>query len=230
MKAARIVIIFLVTTSSAAFAYDEGRFGLNEEATVEARKTLMNARGMIDDAIRIVEGVIYPNLMTYGVDTRITVADSNILMNFVPSGSDAGTLGQNLISSEFGGTYTRNPYAKELVILESGLRIQFQFANFDNQPEDPLKQYKVPLFEPFLGKRIVIAPILNIKYDNNGKIVVRNQEIDGWECLTDADSGIVTSGSTIAEGMRSVVAMGGGILGTCQYISSTNLDTIWKTI
>jgi len=230
MKAARIVIIFLIMLSSAAFAYDEGRFGLNEEATVEARKTLISARSMIDDALRIVEGIIYPNLITYGIDTRINITDSNILMNFVPSGTDAGTLGANIAVSEFGGSYTRNPHAKQLVILESGLRIQFQFANFDNQPEDPLKQYKVPLFEPFLGKRIILAPILNIKYDNNGKIVVRDQEIDGWECLTDADSGIITSGSTIAEGMRSVVAMGGGILGTCQYVSITNLDSIWKTI
>lgn len=230
MKAARIVIIFLIISSSAAFAYDEGRFGLNEEATVEARKTLMNARSMIDDALRIVEGVIYPNLMTYGVDTRVDVATSDILMNFVPSGSDAGTLGQSITSSAFEGNYTPNPYAKELVILESGLRIQFKFASIDNQPEDPIKQYKVPLFEPFLSKRIVIAPILNIKYDTNGKIIIRNQEIDGWECITDADSGIVTSGSTIAEGMRSVVAMGGGILGTCQYISTSNLDLIWKTI
>lgn len=230
MKAARIVIIFFTTISSAAFSYDEGKFGLNEEATVQARKTLMNARSMIDDAIRMVEGVIYPNLMTYGVDTRVNVTDSNILMNFTSSTTDAGTLGQNIISSEFAGSYTRNPYVKQLVILESGLRVQFKFASFDDQPEEPFKQYKIPLFEPFLGKRIIIAPILNIKYDNNGKIVVRNQEIDGWECLTDGDSGVVASGATIAEGMRSIVAMGGGILGTCQYISPINLDTLWKNI
>jgi len=73
-----------------------------------------------------------------------------------------------------------------------------------------------------------LIPIFNITYDSSNKITVKDSEISGWECLTDADGGISNSGVSIAGGMRSVISMGGGVLGSCQYILSSSLDSLWS--
>jgi len=230
MKTARLKLFLLLTLiSSAVFAFDEGRFGLSEESTVAARKTLMSVRGTLDDTMRIIEGIIYPNLMSYGVNPRVSLINSDILMSFTASTNNVGTLASS-VASKFDENYTYNPYINQLVILESGLKVQMKFIPSNQQPQESHVHYNIPMFEPLFNKRIILIPIMNIAYDSNDTILVRDQEIQEWECLTDADSGVVLSGSTIAEGMRSFVAMGGGILGTCQYISPTNLDLIWKTI
>ncbi|WP_158706840.1 hypothetical protein [Candidatus Phycorickettsia trachydisci] len=226
-KLTKILLVSSLLASGMSFAADEGRFGLNEEATVNARKTLTSVRKIVDEAVRIVEGIIYPNLATYNVDTS---AGTGILVDLVGSTATKTPTLASSLSGQF-TSYTSNPYLARAAILESGLKVQMQFVDSGTGVSNANAgaTFNVPIFESFYGKKIILIPIFNVKY-SSGKLTIKDQEINTWECLTDADEGISTSGTTIAAGMRSVVSMGGGILGTCQYLPSTSFSTVWQTI
>ncbi len=230
-KLTKFLLVSSLLASASAFAADEGKFGLNEEATVNARKTLTSIRKIADEAVRLVEGVIYPNLATYNVDTSLSTTAGGILVDLVGStASKTPTLSSSL-TGQF-TSYTSNPYLARAAVLESGLKVQLQFvdSNTGVANSNAGNTFQVPIFESFYGKKIVLIPIFNVKYDTNGKVTLKDQEINTWECLTDADDGISTSGTTIAAGMRSVVSMAGGILGTCQYLPSATFTNVWQSI
>jgi len=225
-KVTKILLVSSLLASGMSFGADEGRFGLNEEATVNARKTLTSVRKIVDEAVRLVEGIIYPNLATYSVDTS---AGTGILVDLVGSTATKTPTLSSSLSGQF-TSYTANPYLARAAILESGLKVQLQFVDSGTGVSNAnASAFNVPIFESFYGKKIILIPIFNAKY-SSGKLTLKDQEINTWECLTDADEGISTSGTTIAAGMRSVVSMGGGILGTCQYLPSSSFSTVWTTI
>jgi len=214
-----------------AFAGTEGEFGLGEEQVNMARKTMLSIRPSLDDAMRKVEDILYPNLQTYNIQTVLPLASTTILMDLI--GTTSGKVASNSRTATSAYTnYKTNPYIARLAIIETGLRVQLKFISSstgvaDNQGTNA----KVPIFEPFYGKRIVMVPIFNVAYDSsNTNVVAKDLEISAWECLSDADDGTSSSGATISEGMRSIVAIGGGNLGACQYVSSATLDTIWASI
>jgi len=214
-----------------AFAGGDGEFGIGEEETNMARKTLLSIRPSLDDAMRKVEDVLFPNLQTYSIQTIIALANTTILMDFVGSTSGKVPTNSRTATSAY-TTYKSNPYIARLAIIETGLRVQLKFISSTTGVTDNVgTTAKVPIFEPFLGKRIVMVPIFNVAYDSTGvNVTAKDLEITAWECLSDADEGVSNSGTTISEGMRSIVSMAGGNLGACQFISSTNLDTIWASI
>lgn len=226
-KLTKFLLVSSLLASSMSFAADEGKFGLNEEATVNARKTLTSIRKIADEAVRLVEGVIYPNLATYNVDTS---TGTGILVDLVGSTATKTPTLSSSLTGQF-TSYTSNPYLQRAAVLESGLKVQLQFVDSTTGVSNANAgaTFQVPIFESFYGKKIVLIPIFNVKY-SSGKLTIKDQEINTWECLTDADDGISTSGTTIAAGMRSVVSMGGGILGTCQYLPSTSFASVWQTI
>lgn len=214
-----------------AFAGGDGEFGIGEEDTNMARKTLLSIRPSLDDAIRKVEDVLYPNLQTYSIQTILPLASTTILMDFV--GSTSGKVASNSrIATSAYTSYKPNPYIARLAVIETGLRIQMKFISSSIGIVDNIgTTAKVPIFEPFFGKRIVMVPIFNVAYDSSGvNVTAKDLEISAWECLSDADESVSTSGTTISEGMRSIVSMAGGNLGACQFISAANLDTIWANI
>ncbi|AVP87577.1 hypothetical protein phytr_6360 [Candidatus Phycorickettsia trachydisci] len=242
----KLTLSLLLTSllASSAFAGDEGAFGLREEDADMARKTLHSIRPSLDDAMRKVTDILYPNLQTYSIQTILPIASTTILMDLigttsgkVASNSRVSTSAFNVSTTVSGvttttNTYKTNPYIARLAIIETGLRVQLKFVSASTGVADnPGTTAKVPIFELFFGKRIVMIPIFNVAYDSSGNnVTAKDTEISAWECLSDADEGISTSGTTISEGMRSVVSMGGGDLGSCQFISAANLDTIWAAI
>jgi len=231
----KLTLSLLLTSllASSVFAGDEGAFGLKEEDADMARKTLHSIRSSLDDAMRIVEDVLYPNLQTYSIQTFLPIASTTILMDLI--GTTSGKVASNSrVSTTAFTNYKTNPYIARLAIIETGLRVQMKFISSATGVADNIgTTAKVPIFEPFYGKRIVMIPIFNVAYDgttSTSNVTAKDTEISAWECLSDADEGISTSGNTIAEGMRSIVSMAGGDLGSCQFIIATNLDTIWATI
>lgn len=212
------------------FAAGEGEFGIGEEETNMARKTLLSIRPSLDDAIRKVEDVLYPNLQTYSIQTNLALASTTILMDFVGSTSGKVASNSRMATSSY-TTYKPNPYIARLAIIETGLRIQMRFISSNTGVNaNTGTTTKVPIFEQFFGKRIVMVPIFNVAYDSSGNVTAKDLEITAWECLSDADEGISNSGTIISEGMRSIVSMAGGNLGACQFITAANLDTIWAAI
>lgn len=226
-KLTKFLLVSSLLASASAFAADEGKFGLNEEATVNARKTLNSVRKIVDEAVRLVEGIIYPNLATYNVNTA---SGTGVLIDLIGSTSGKAPTLSSSLTGQF-TSYTSNPYLQRAAILESGLKIQLQFVNSTTgvSNSNAGATFNVPIFESFYGKKILLIPIFNAKYTSN-KLTIKDQDISTWECLTDADDGISTSGTTIAAGMRSVVSMGGGILGTCQYLPSSSFTTVWQDL
>ena len=224
-----LLILFLVFNF--ANASDEGGFGLSEEDVNSARKTLSSIRKNIDDAMRKVEDILYPNLQTYDIDTNLLLAQTTIVVDLI--GSTVGKTASNSRSIKANYTnYKDNPYIARLAVIETGLRVQMKFIDSVTGVTDSqvATSGKVPLFEPFYGKRIVMVPIFNVTYDTSGNVTAKDQEITGWECLSDADEAIGSSSTGISEGMRSVVSLAGGRLGSCQYISVANMNTIWASI
>lgn len=224
-------LILTLLIASNVFAAGEGEFGIGEEETNMARKTLLSIRPSVDDAMRKVEDVLYPNLQTYNIQTILPLASTTILMDFV--GSTSGKVASNSrVATSSYSSYKPNPYIARLAIIETGLRIQLKFvASSTGVANNVGTTAKVPMFEPFYDKRIVMVPIFNVAYDSSGvNVIAKDLEITAWECLSDADESISNSGTTISEGMRSIVSMAGGQLGACQFIRSTSLDTIWAAI
>jgi len=241
----KLTLSLLLTSllASSTFAGDEGAFGLREEDADMARKTLHSIKSNLDDAMRKVEDILYPNLQTYSIQTNLSIGSTTILMDLI--GTTSGKVASNSrvststfnVSTTVNGvttttnSYKTNPYIARLAIIETGLRVQLKFVgSATGVADNPGTTAKEPIFEPFYGKRIVMIPIFNVAYDGSGNVTAKDTEISAWECLSDADEGISTSGNTIAEGMRSVVSMAGGDLGSCQFISATNLDAIWAAI
>jgi len=248
----KVTLILLLTSflTSNVFAGDEEAFGLREEDVDMARKTLLNIRNNLDDAMRKVEDELYPNLQTYSIQTNIPLTNTTILMDFI--GYTPGKIPTNSRISIPPGApppgapppppgapppppaYRPNPYIARLAVIETGLRVQLKFVTSTTGVADnPVTTGKVPIFEPFYGKRIIMIPIFNVAYDSTSataNVTAKDSEISTWECLSDADEGISTSGTTIAEGMRSIVSIAGGNLGSCQYVSSATLDTVWAPI
>jgi len=231
----KLTLSLLLTSllASSVFAGDEGAFGLREEDADMARKTLHSIRPSLDDAMRKVTDILYPNLQTYSIQTILPLASTTILMDLI--GTTSGKVASNSrVPTSAYTSYKTNPYIARLAIIETGLRVQLKFvASTTGVADNPGTTAKVPIFEPFYGKRIVMIPIFNVAYDSTSataNVTAKDTEISAWECLSDADDGVSVSGSTISEGMRSVVSMAGGDLGSCQYVSSATLDTIWAPI
>jgi len=216
--------------ASSSFASDGGSFGLTEEATSAARKTLVGISKVTDSAIRLVEKVIYPNLHTYNINTS---SGTNILVDLIGSTTNTSpTLSTEALGYD-SASFTSNPYIARAAIIESGLKIQIQITASGVANEGQSTTFNIPIFEPLLSKKIMLIPIFNVKYDSSGNITIKDQEISGWECLTNADDGISNSGVTIAPGMKSIVSMGAGALGTCQFLPSANwsgTNSIWQNI
>ncbi len=230
MKNMRTLNLLLLIFAFNTFAAGEGEFGIGEEETNMARKTLLSIRPSLDDAMRKVEDVLYPNLQTYSIQTNLALASTTILMDFVGSTSGKVASNSRMATSSY-TTYKPNPYIARLAIIETGLRIQMRFiSSGTGVSANTGTTTKVPIFEQFFGKRIVMVPIFNVAYDSSGNVTAKDLEITAWECLSDADEAISNSGTTISEGMRSIVSMAGGNLGACQFITATNLDTIWAAI
>ncbi|AVP87576.1 hypothetical protein phytr_6350 [Candidatus Phycorickettsia trachydisci] len=242
----KFLVFTFVLSLNTSFS-DEGEFGLREEEANMAHKTLQSIRTNLDDAMRKVEDALYPNLQTYSIQTNLPISSTTILVDFI--GYTPGKIPTNSRISLPPGApppgapppppgapppppaYRPNPYIARLAVIETGLHVQLKFVSaITGVNDNPVTTAKLPIFEPFYGKRIVMIPIFNVVYDSAGNVTTKDTEISTWECLSDADEGISTSGTTIAEGMRSVVSMGGGNLGACQFISSSNLDTIWANI
>ncbi|AVP87582.1 hypothetical protein phytr_6410 [Candidatus Phycorickettsia trachydisci] len=194
-----------------------------------ARKTLRSVKSDLDSAIRFVSDSIYPNLQTYGINTTKSSDNSLIVVDFVGGKSEDDKNSFSSIRRTF-KNYLENPYISSLVVIESGLRIQMKFVSNNGVSSSTGTKAKVPIFEPFFGRRILLTPIFNIKYDNSGNVTAQDREIIAWECLSDADELISMSGTTIAEGMRSVVSIAGGELGSCQYLTASSLNRIWANV
>jgi len=224
----KFALIFLAFFSI-SYASDEGGFGLSEENLYAARKTLRSVKSALDSAIKFVSDDIYPNLQTYGINTTKSLDNSQIVIDFVGGKSKDD---KNIFSSIRRNfkNYLKNPYISSLVLTESGLRIQMKFISNSGVSPRTGTRTKVPIFEPFFSRRILLTPIFNIKYDNSGNITAQDPEITAWKCLSDADELISISGTTIAEGMRSVVSMAGGYLGSCQYLTASSLNKIWANV
>jgi len=219
----------ILSFSTISYASDEGGFGLSEENLNAARKTLGSVRSSLDSAIRFVSDNIYPNLQTYGINTTKSSGDSQILVDFI---GGKGEDDKNTFSSikVIFKNYSENPYIASLVVIESGLRIQMKFLSNSGMRSSTATKAKAPIFEPFFGRRILLTPIFNIKYNSSGNITARDSEILAWECLSDADELISISGTTISEGMKSVVSLAGGDLGSCQYLTADSLNRIWANV
>lgn len=227
------VIASSLTMFNMCYGYDEGGFGLSEEQTNMARKTLANVREVIDDSVRRVEKVYYPNIGTYGINTNISSSSSGIIADLIGGTGSTSGMGSGYTSHSVAALYSSyktNSYISRMAIIAAGLRIQLKFIDNTTSVTTASLTTKVPMFELFYGRRIVLMPMFNILYDSNGNISTRDLNIRSWECLTDADESIGSSEVGLSEGMRSVVSIGGGVLGTCQYVSVANMDNIWVTI
>lgn len=224
----KIALIFFAFFSI-SYASDEGGFGLSEENLNAARKTLRSVKSDLDEATKFVSDNIYPNLQIYGINTTKSPDNSQIVVDFVGGKSEDDKNTFSSIRRNF-KNYSENPYISSLVVIESGLRIQMKFVSSSGVNSRTGTTAKVPIFEPFFSRRILLTPIFNIKYDNSGNVTAQDREILAWECLSDADELISMSGTTIAEGMRSVVSMAGGDLGACQYLSASSLNKIWANV
>lgn len=222
-------ILILLALPSISYAADEGGFGLSEENLNAARKTLMSVKTDLNNAIRFVSDNIYPNLQTYSINTVKSLDNTQIVIDFIGGKSEDDKNTFSSARSKF-RNYSENPYISSLVVIESGLRIQMKFISNSGVSSRTGTTAKIPIFEPFFGKRILLTPIFNIKYDNSGNITAQDREILAWECISDADELISISGTTIAEGMKSVVSMTGGDLGSCQYLTSSSLNRIWAEV
>lgn len=224
----KFILIFLAL-SSLSYADVEGGFGLSEENLNAARKTLRSIRIDLDNAVRFVSNDIYPNLQTYGINTTKSLDNTQIVIDFIGGKSEDDKNTFSSVKSKF-RNYSENPYISSLVVIESGLRIQMKFVSNSGVSSRSGTTAKIPIFEPFLGRRILLTPIFNIKYDSSGIITAQDREILAWECISDADELISINGTTIAEGMKSIVSLTGGDLGSCQYLTSSSLNRIWTEV
>jgi len=222
-----------LTMFNVCYGYDEGGFGLSEEQTNMARQTLANMREIIDDAVRRVSKIFYPNIGTYGIKTNVSLSSAGIVEDLIGGAGSTSGMGSGYAYRSISGLYSSyksNLYIARMAIINAGLRIQLRFIENTTSVTAANLTTKVPMFELFYNRRIILMPMFNISYDSNGNIVARDLNISSWECLTDADESIGSAEAGLLEGMKSVISIGGGVLGTCQYVSVANMDNIWANI
>ncbi|AVP87581.1 hypothetical protein phytr_6400 [Candidatus Phycorickettsia trachydisci] len=223
----KIVLLCLICQQSFA-AQDDG-YGVGEVAINLARITGKNILTHLAYAIKVVENDIYPNLSTYGKNVK--TASTSIYAYLINTSGNTSTFSNwiTTVTSTNSGSYIKNPYIAKLAIVDYGLKIEMQFAGTNITSFGVGTSAQVPVFEPFLARRIMLVPIFNATYSGT-KVTSQDKAISSWTCLTDADETIASSANGISEGSLSVLSVAGGVLGSCQYISAATMNTIWITI
>lgn len=226
-KISKILLLCLIFPQCFA-AQDEG-YGISEVDINLARITGKNVLNHLSYAIKVVENDIYPNLSSYGKNVK--TASTSIYAYLINTSGNTSTFTNwiSTITSINSGSYTKNPYIDKLAIVDYGLKIEMQFVGSNITSLGVGTSAKIPVFEPFLGRRIMLVPIFNAVYSNS-KLTSQDKAISSWTCLTDVDETIASSANGISEGSLSVLSVAGGMLGSCQYISAATMNTVWITI
>jgi len=225
----KISPILLLCLFGQSFAVEDNGYGIREIDLNLARVTGKNILTHLTYAIKVVENDIYPNLSSYGKNVK--TASTSIYAYLINTSGNTSTFSNwiTTVTSTNSGSYTKNPYIAKLAIVDYGLKIQMQFVTTNITSFGVGTTAKIPLFEPFLGRRIMLIPIFNATYLST-LLTSKDKAISSWTCLTDADETVATSANGISEGTLSVLSVAGGVLGSCQYISAATMNTIWITI
>lgn len=225
----RITTVILCLIFGQCFASQDEGYGISEIDINLARVTGKNILNHLTYAIKVVENDIYPNLSNYS--RNVKTASTTIYAYLINTSGNTSTFTNWItsVTSTNSGSYTKNPYIAKLAIVDYGLKIQMQFVSTNITSPGIGTNAKIPVFESFLGRRIMLVPIFNATYLGT-MLTSKDKTISSWTCLTDADETVVSSTNGISEGTLSVLAVAGGILGSCQYISAATMNTIWIAI
>jgi len=222
-------VLLLCIIYQQCYAFQDDGYGISETAINLARISGKNVLTHLTYAVKVVENDIYPNLSSY--NKNVKTASTTIYAYLINTSGSTSTFTNwiTTVTTINSGSYTKNPYIDKLAIVDYGLKIQMQFAGSSITSLGVGTSAKIPVFEPFLARRIMLIPIFNATYSGT-TLTSKDKAISSWTCLTDADETIASSANGISEGTLSVLSIAGGVLGSCQYISSSTMNTIWITI
>lgn len=223
------ILLYLFTILNVCFGAQDDGYGISEVAINLARITGKNVLNHLSYAIKVVENDIYPYLSSYGKNVK--TASTSIYAYLINTSGNTSTFNSwiTTVTNTNSGSYIKNPYIAKLAIVDYGLKIEMQFTNSNITSLGIGTSAKIPVFEPLLGRRIMLVPIFNATYLSL-ILTSKDKAISSWTCLTDVDETIASSANNISEGTLSVLAVAGGVLGSCQYISSATMNTIWINI
>jgi len=193
------------------------------------------------------EMVVLNDILTQVSSSLYTTPSTGIYAYLINDTGNTSTFTNwiTTITSTNSGSYIKNPYIYKLAILNYGLTVQMQFVSSYVSSTTGYKTSKLAIFEPFLGKRILLVPYITdnkVKgkghYIGRGNLVnahkhqygVTGAYLDYWDCYTDADEIIASSANGITEQSTSIISIAGGVLDGCTFVTAATLNTMWISI
>lgn len=150
-------ICVLLHLNGMSFALDQKNSGVREIDYNLAKATLKNITTHLEYAQKVVMNDILPYVSSY------TYTQSTGIYAYLVNNTGYTSTFSNWITtvtSTNSESYVKNPYIYKLAIVNNGLKIQMQFVSNYVTPISGYTTSKLSIFEPFLGRRIVLVPYI----------------------------------------------------------------------
>lgn len=149
--------ILLLCVNGISLALDQKNSGTREIDHNLAKATLENITTHLESAQKV---VIY-DILPY-VSSSLYTQQSGIYAYLVNNTGYTSTFSNWLttVTNTNAGSYVKNPYIYKLAIVNNGLKIQMQFVSTYVTPVSGYTTSKLSIFEPFLGRRIILVPYI----------------------------------------------------------------------
>ncbi|AVP87580.1 hypothetical protein phytr_6390 [Candidatus Phycorickettsia trachydisci] len=150
------LIFILLHLNGISFAYDQKNAGVREIDYNLAKATLEN----ITTHLEYAEQVVMNDILPYVNSKLYTQQGTGVYAYLVNNTGNTSTFTNwiTTVTNTNSGSYTKNPYIYKLAIVNYGLKIQMQFVNNYITPVSNYSTSKLSIFEPFLGRRIILVP------------------------------------------------------------------------
>jgi len=150
------IVFILLCLDGISFALDQKNSGVREIDHKLAKATLDNITTHLEAA----ESVVMNDILPYVSSKLYTQGGTGIYAYLINNTGNTSTFSNwiTTVTNTNSGSYIKNPYIYKLAIVSNGLKIQMQFVNNYATPTNDYKTSKLAIFEPFLGKRIILVP------------------------------------------------------------------------
>lgn len=227
------IVCILLFSNGISFALDRQDSGVREIDYNLAKATLDN----ITTHLEYAEKVVVNDILPYVNSSLYTQQSTGVYAYLVNNTGNTSTFSNWItsVTNTNSGSYVKNPYIYKLAIVNYGLKVQMQFVSAYVTPVSNYATSKLAIFEPFLGRRIILVPNINLTYITTGKgkkkiTIVTGSGISDWVCYTDSDETIASSTHGISERNNSIVSIAGGILDGCVFLTAASLNSLWINI
>lgn len=149
------IACILLCSNGISFALDQKNSGVREIDYNLAKATLENITTHLEYAQKVVMNDILPYVSSYTY-TQSTGIYAYLVNNTGNTSTFSNWI--TTVTSTNSGSYVKNPYIYKLAIVNNGLKIQMQFVSNYVTPVSGYTTSKLSIFEPFLGRRIVLVP------------------------------------------------------------------------